>query len=53
MVKMYDYIRHNLVFANYYSLSSVDNDDGSNFYQISGNVQLYGNGGLKNDFEGI
>ncbi len=51
-VKMYDSILHNLVFANYYSLSSVDNDDGSNYYKLEGNVQLYGDGGLKNDFEG-
>lgn len=28
-IKMHDTINSNLIFANYFSLSSVDNDDGA------------------------
>jgi hypothetical protein len=48
----YDVVEQNLFFANYHSLGAVDNDDGSSYYKVRGNVFLYGDGGQKADFEG-
>lgn len=52
LVKKYDEIRHNFIIANYNSLGAVDNDDGSCYYYTHHNFFVYGNGGLKNDFQG-
>ena len=44
-------IHRNLFFANYGAGQSVDNDDGSSYYDIHHNVE-YASGGLKSDYAG-
>ena len=44
-------IAANFFLANYGSGQSVDNDDGSSYYDIKNNV-MYGAGGLKSDYAG-
>jgi hypothetical protein len=44
-------IHRNLFFANYGAGQSVDNDDGSSYYEIHHNVE-YASGGLKSDYAG-
>jgi hypothetical protein len=51
-IKAMDNIRNNFFIANYHSLGAVDNDDGSSYYTTTDNFFVYGQGGLKNDFEG-
>jgi len=45
-------IHHNFVIANYNSVSAIDNDDGSAYYNTHHNVFAYGGFGLKCDFGG-
>jgi hypothetical protein len=46
-------LRHvTLPAANYNSLGTVDNDDGSSYYLQHHNFYVYGGGGQKSDFEG-
>ena len=51
-IKAMDEIAHNFILANYHSLGAIDNDDGSSYYNTHDNFFVYGDGGLKNDFEG-
>eukprot|EP00039_Didymoeca_costata_P023769 m.8181 g.8181 ORF g.8181 m.8181 type:complete len:1067 (-) comp3851_c0_seq2:220-3420(-) len=44
-------IENNFIFANYGAGQSVDNDDGSSYYDIKNNV-MYAAGGLKSDYAG-
>ena len=46
------HIHHNFIFANYYSFSAVDTDDGSAYYEVANNFFAYGQHGLKSDFGG-
>ena len=45
------HIHNNFFLANYGAGQSVDNDDGSSYYNIQGNV-MYAAGGLKSDYAG-
>jgi hypothetical protein len=43
--KAYDVLSKNFIIANYNSLGSVDNDDGSSWYISRNNFFVYGGGG--------
>eukprot|EP01050_Picozoa_sp_SAG11_P006235 SAG11_NODE_476_length_9118_cov_5.515911_10_plen_167_part_00 len=51
-VPKYRTITRNLWFNNYNPQESVDNDDGSCWYETHHNVFPFASGGLKNDFGG-
>eukprot|EP00300_Choanocystis_sp_HF-7_P006295 c14609_g1_i3.p1 GENE.c14609_g1_i3~~c14609_g1_i3.p1 ORF type:complete len:201 (-),score=36.61 c14609_g1_i3:46-648(-) len=50
--KAMDEIRDNFFIGNYYAQEPVDNDDGSAYYHTHHNVFVYGDNGMKNDFDG-
>jgi len=45
-------ISGNMFIANYQSQEAIDNDDGSAYYNTTGNFLVYGENGLKSDFGG-
>eukprot|EP01083_Nonionella_stella_P019641 54547_1 len=49
-IKAFDHIVSNFMIANYQSRWAVDNDDGSSFYNVSGNFLVYAESGLKSYF---
>eukprot|EP01083_Nonionella_stella_P210991 763348_1 len=51
-IKAYDHIYQNFLISNYDGIWCVDDDDGSNYYYIYNNFQVYATGGLKNNFGG-
>ena len=51
-IKAYDNITQNFLISNYQGIWAVDDDDGSTFYNIFGNFEVYATGGLKNNFGG-
>ena len=48
----WNHIEQNFFIANYQSSQSVDNDDGSAYYNTTRNAMLYGGAGMKSDFGG-
>ena len=48
----WNHIRNNLLIANFQANGGLDTDDGSQFYNATGNVFIYGDYGLKGDFNG-
>ena len=47
-----DTVRHNFIIGNYYGQETVDNDDGSGFFDTHHNFLVYGQHGQKADFGG-
>jgi len=50
LIPLYNEIHHNFFICNYGSNLCIDNDDGSSYYQIHHNFEVYG--GHKSDFGG-
>ena len=51
-IKQYDIQIQNFMIANYNSVNSIDNDDGSCYYKAISNFMVYGIWGLKSDYSG-
>jgi len=47
-----DELRNNFMVGNYYTQSCVDNDDGSQHFNTHHNFFVYGDQGMKSDFDG-
>ena len=45
-------IDHNFIIGNYFSMISIDNDDGSAYYKTHDNFLVYSGFGIKSDFGG-
>eukprot|EP01083_Nonionella_stella_P012567 35640_1 len=52
VVKAYDYVSFNFLLSNYNAIWSVDNDDGSSYYSVFSNFEVYATGGLKSIWGG-
>jgi len=52
LLKDYDEIAGNFFMGNYYGQESIDNDDGSAYYNTHHNFFPYAKTGMKNDFNG-
>lgn len=52
MEKSPDELYANFIIGNYYTQNNIDNDDGSAYFHTHHNLLVYGDHGLKSDFQG-